>query len=322
MKIILTDQINILPVNEIKEAGYDEFKFVQVGGGRILKLIKGISKSLVKWDGNKEVCAIVGSRALCRAALSYNMPNLKFIQLTSTGYDDIDIDLIKSKDIMVSNARGIYDATISEYVLYVMLAYCKRYHKKMSNRRKKPLRGYNQISELEGKTVGIMGVGNVGTAIAQRLAGFNVTIIGYAEHTKHKEEFSEIYRGKDNLGTFLSRCDFVVNTLPHDLQTKGLLNATTFSSMRDTVTFINVGRSSIYDVAALKGFFKSHKDAICILDEFEILPNPFSFLHRLGNIYITPRIAAISPESDERLRSFLGQNLTAFLKGKDPSFLL
>ena len=92
--------------------------------------------------------------------------------------------------------------------------------------------------------------------------------------------------------------------------------------MKDTVVFINIGRESIYKKKDLLSFFDSHQDATAILDIFELIPNPFSKLHRLSNIYITPRIAAISKESDDRLKLLILNNLKAYFEGTKPQYVI
>ena len=249
------------------------------------------------------------------------MPNCKFIQLFSTGYDDIDPIQFRKKGIDLSNAKSIYDETLAEYVLLVMLKYAKRYHKSMKNGMFRPLRNYHYITELEGKTVGIMGVGQIGSKVARLLSGFNMRIVGFANKTKEKALFDKVYH-QDTIHDFLGECDFVINTLPHSEQTIGLLDEERFSMMKDTVVFINIGRESIYKKKDMLYFFNTHRDATAILDIFELIPNPFSKLHRLSNIYITPRVAAISQESDDRLKELILKNLQAYFEGKKPQFVI
>lgn len=309
MKIILTDSLKACPVEEAKKI-LEEVQFVQIKPCEI-----------ESYSDKGNVYAIVGSRALVRKASDVRFPNCKFIQLFSTGYDDIDPSLFREKDIDLANAKSIYDETLAEYVLLMMLKYAKRFHKSIKNGMIRPLRNYHYITELEGKTVGIMGVGQIGSKIAKLLTGFNVRIVGYAYKTKEKPLFDKVYH-KDTIRDFFGECDFVINTLPHSDQTIGLLDEEKFSMMKDTVVFINIGRESIYKKKALLRYFGSHREATAILDIFELIPNPFSKFHRLSNIYITPRIAAISKESDERLKFLILNNLKAYFEGNKPLYII
>lgn len=177
------------------------------------------------------------------------------------------------------------------------------------------MRNYHYMSELRGKTVGILGVGNIGSILARILNGFSMDIIGYAEHTTEKTNFRCIYH-RDRLDEFLSECDFIINTLPETYGTIGLLGDEQFASMKPASVFVNVGRDSVYNLQSLVHYYKEHKDAVAILDIFELIPNPFSSLRRLSNVYITPRISACSRESDRALLKLIYDNISAYLNGK------
>lgn len=303
MRIILTDNTKACSYELIRQ-NFTDVALVAVNG-----------KSIRQYNGNTEVCAIVGSRALAIKCQDLNFPNCHFFQLISTGFDDIDTQLYKSKGIQMCNAKNVYDETVAEYAVYMMLTYAKRYHKSLKLKAMRPLRNYHYISELKGKTVGLMGVGNIGSSIARILKGFDMNIIGYAQKTKEKENFSEIYH-PDGFKIFLSKCDFIINVLPHLPSTQSILGKEEFSVMKPTSVFINVGRESIYDRSALIDFYRNNKEAVGILDIFELLPNPFSSIHRLSNIYITPRIAAYSKESDENIAKLILDNLKNCFEGR------
>lgn len=309
MKIVLTDNMKVCPDN----FHINEIKFVKVTPCKILS-----------FPSREEVFAIVGGRSLigkCALEISKTFPNCKFVQLLSTGYDDIDLSGFKEQSIIVSNASGIYDETVAEYVVFMMLKYAKRYHKSLKNTFNRPLRNYHYITELKGKTVGIMGVGRIGSRIAKILTGFDMNVIGYAQNTQKKDYFSEIHH-LNTIREFFLTSDFVINVLPHTKSTNGFLTSEYFSFMKDNVVFINVGRESIYSKDALIDFFGNHKEAVAVLDIFELLPNPLSKLRCLKNIYITPRVAACSQESDKELTALISSNLLSVFEGKQPRNIL
>lgn len=306
MKIILTDKLKACPCEELKKIHAD-VEFVQISHSKVLS-----------YFNKDDVISIVGSRALISNCNTNEFANCKFMQLFSTGVDNIDSSEYRKKGITLSNAPGMYDETLAEYVLYMMLKYAKRYHKSLKHFWSKPLRNYHYITEIKGKTVGIMGVGNIGSKIASLLTPMGVNIVGYANRTKEKAPFSEIFH-KDNINNFLEKCDYIINTLPHCDDTTELLDYTRFNQMKDTVVFINIGRESIYNKKDLVRFYADHENAVAILDIFELFPNPFSKFHRLNNIFITPRIAAISKESDENLKRLILENICLYLDGYTPN---
>lgn len=309
MKIILTDSLKACPVEEI-ESTFTDIRFVEVS-----------PRKLATITSKDNVIAVIGSRALVQKCANIDLTKCKFIQLFSTGYDDIDPYAFRKRGITMSNAKGIYDATLAEYVLFMMLKYAKRYHKSMKNNMFRPLRNYHYISEIEGKTIGIMGVGQIGSKIAKLLSGFDVKIIGFANRTNSKEYFDKIYH-REELDYFLKSSDFIVNTLPHTTDTIGLLNKERFANFSETSVFINIGRDSIYEINDLIDFYQNHNSAVAIIDIFEILPNPLSRIHRLPNIYITPRIAAISKESDQKLKDLIYHNIEALLTNGTLKFVI
>lgn len=299
MKLILTDNPKECP-GKIPEG----YCLVQVD-----------NKTIIQYDGNAEVEIVLCSRGLAKDLLTINLPSCKLVQLFSVGYDNIDLSKYKEKGIPVCNAAGIYDNVLAEYVVYAMLLYAKRFHHNLKNRWFRPLRNYHYMTEIAGKTVGIMGCGRIGTAVARHLSGFGVSIIGYAKHSKEKDGFSKIYH-EDSINEFFSESDFVINTLPHDESTIGLINSKVLESAKPNMTFINIGRDSIFSGDDLYNHLKTHKDTTAILDMFELFPNPITNkFRRLSNVLVMPRVASISQESENALKQLLSDNMIAAISG-------
>ena len=192
-KLILTDIHNYTKMSE-KTDRYG-FKFLQV-----------CNMNIRKFHNDKRVFAVVGSRALVRSIESIVLPSCKLVQLESTGHDDINIAFFSNNGIALCNASGIYNNCLAEYVVYAMLSHAKRFHKSMKWNFERPLRNYHYMSEVAGKTVGIMGTGSIGSSVAKRLTGFNIRIIGYAQKSNNVDNFDEIYH-QDTFYDFLSKCD-------------------------------------------------------------------------------------------------------------------
>lgn len=282
-----------------------------------LKLENVNIKTLKDFNGNSQVIAFACSRSLARAIETYSFPNCRLVQLFSVGYDDINTDYFLSKKIALCNASGIYDNTLAEYVIFSMLIYAKRFHKSIKNWRFRFLRNYHYITELSGKTVGIMGCGRIGTAIAKRLAGFDVRILGYARNNREIPYFQEVF-SKKNLLTFTAQCDFIINVLPHNDETIGLIDQTFLESCKDNVTFINIGRDSIFYKNDFYDYLKNHKNSTAILDMFDLLPTSILNRYRkLKNVLVFPRIAAISEESSNNLKELIYINASALMTGME-----
>jgi len=267
-------------------------------------------KTINQYHQNPNVVALVCSREIARIVQHLNMPNLRLVQLTSSGWDLVDLDYYRSKNIMVCNAAGVYSVAMAEFVIYLMLQSAKRYNKGIKNKSIRLLRGYRYMSELHGKTLGVMGVGSIGEEIAKRAVAFDMKVIGFANKTREKEGFDKIFH-KDNVQDFIALCDYIVITLPHTDDTHGFINNSLFNNMKKTVVIINVGRRAVFNEKEFLAFLQKHKTVTAILDMFELLPNlitnPF---RRLSNVLVIPGVTAISKESNDKLVDLVKFNIS------------
>lgn len=259
-----------------------------------------------------DVVAAFCSRAFAKQLLAMDFLDLKYIQLFSAGYDGIDLQLVKEKGITLCNAANVYNLGMSEFVVYAMLMAAKRYHRSIKNHTIRPLRNYHYITELYGKTVGIMGCGNIGCQIAKRLAAFDMNIVGYDAVTDDRPCFSKVY-GLEERDAFVSQCDYLVNCIPLFPSTERLLDNRWFSKMKENITIVNVARKQTINDREFIQFLKSHKNATAVLDMLERIPNPLTNPYRrLNNVLVLPGVTAASNESMERLHELLLKNLDNF----------
>ena len=290
----------------------DSFKYCPEFPERVLVT----SKTLCSFEGNTTIEAAFCTRGMAQRLLSINLPNLKVIQLFSAGYDGIDLELVRKKGITLCNAADVYNIGMAEFVVYAMLLRAKRYHHSLKNHSIRLLRNYHYLTELYGKTVGIMGCGNIGGQIAKRLSAFDMKVIGYDANTTDKPYFEKIY-GIDERDAFVPQCDYLVCCLPLMKATEGLLNNDWFSLMKPNITIVNVARKSVICDKDTISFLKSHKDATAILDMLEKVPNPITNPYRrLSNALVLPGVTAASRESMMRLHQLLLDNLKRLEKGE------
>lgn len=262
-----------------------------------------------QYVGNTDVVAAFCSRAMAIRLLQLDIPNLKVIQLFSAGHDGIDLEQAKKKGITLCNTADVYNLGMAEFVVYGMLRRAKRYHRSIKNMWLRPLRNYHYITELYGKTIGIMGCGNIGQQIAKRLAAFDMRVIGYDVKTGEIPYFDKIY-GLNEKEEFVPQCDYIVNCIPLMPSTKGMLDKSWCDLMKNDVTFVNVARKGLINDVDFISFLKSHKDATAILDMLEKVPNPITNPYRrLSNVLVIPGITAASVESMDRLHALLLSNL-------------
>ena len=273
-------------------------------------------KSIHQYARRNDVEALICSRDVARACLEIDIPNLKVIQLFSAGFDGIDPHLLQSKGIHLCNAANVYNVGMAEFVIYAMLMHAKRYHRNVGNHHLRPLRNYHYITELAGKTVGILGAGNIGSQIAKRLEAFEMCVLGYDICEDTRPHFKRIYT-ESQRSEFLSQCDYITNCMPLFPSTQGMLCKQWFDEMKPTVTIINVGRKQTINDHDFLSFLHTHKEATAILDMFEKLPNPLTNPYRrLSNVLVLPGVTAISQEINEKLRNLIRENIERFHEGK------
>lgn len=286
-------------------------KCPQLGGLQIVN-----AKTIKQYEGCTEVEALICSRDVAQVCQYMNIPNLKVIQLFSAGFDDIDLKLFQSKGIHLCNAANVYNVGMAEFVVYAMLMCAKRYNRSIKNWNLRLMRNYHYITELSGKTVGILGAGNIGQQIAKRLVAFDMHVWGYDLKTDDRPFFEKVYTEID-LQEFLENCDYIINCMPLFKSTEGILNKHWFNLMKPDVTLINVGRKKLINDTDFITFLKQHKDATAVLDMFEKIPNPFTNPYRrLSNVLVLPGVTAISQEINKKLANLIEENMKRLRTGE------
>lgn len=274
-------------------------------------------KTMEKYNRNPDVIAIAGSRAMAIKAAEMELSGLKLFQLTSAGFDGVPYEKYADRNIMVANAGNVYSAPIAETVVFGILSIAKKLHKNPNNRHLKLQRHYDTITELAAKKVLIMGAGNIGTAVANRLAGFELQIDAYDPFCTEKPQYQKLIRNRKELVMNIGEYDYIVSTLPDNEQTKNFIDCELFSAMKKTAVVINVGRKAVFNENDFYQALKTKKIGGAVLDMFEKIPNPIqNRFRRLSNVIVLPGVAAISREVDIRLRVHMTSNLQALLNGK------
>lgn len=306
MRIVLTDK-------ELNNSQFPED----------VQVIRITRKGMCIYNNNKAVVAIAGSRAMATTANQMNFPCLRFFQLTSAGFDGVPLEEFRSKGVLVSNAGSTYSAPIAETVVLAMLLMAKRLHSNPNNRHFKLYRHYVEIKELYAKKVIILGVGSIGTEVAKRLSGFEMTVDGYAKSNRNNPYFNRILCSKERLLSVIADYDYVISTLPENENTKGFFDNELLNQMKQTAIVINVGRKSVFREEALFTALKNQMIGGAVLDMYERVPNPVTNkFRRLRNVIVLPGVSAISQEVNDRLKSLLTCNILLFLQGQTPGHII
>ena len=243
--------------------------------------------------------------------------NLKAVQLTSAGYDRVPVSLFAKRGIALFNAKGVYNIPMAEWAVLKTLEIYKNskfFHK---NQEKAIWEKNRSLLELYGKTVLIIGVGNIGQECAKRFKAFGTKVIG-ADIFDSKCGFVDEFFYMDSLSTALKLCDVAVLCLPLTEKTEHLINKETLSFFKKDAVLINISRGKVINEADLAEALNEGNLRGAALDVFEQEPlSPKSPLWDTDNVYLTPHNSFVSDAVSERLFDLIFKNLTEFDYGKN-----
>ena len=263
--------------------------------------------------GNTLVELYPTPEALRRAA-----PALRWIQLTSAGVDRAARSGLLQSDIMVTNSSGLHATPIGEYVLCVMLMFCKGAPRFV---RAQPRREWLRFmpQELYGKTVGIVGLGHIGAEVARlaKACGCRVLAIRRSATSRTKGELVNELLPPSELHDLLSESDFVVLAVPLTAETRHLIGEPELRAMKPAGVLINIARGAIVDQAALVRALKEGWIAGAGLDVFEQEPLPAeSELWEMENVILSPHISGGTEIYNQRAVGIFCENLRRYLAGE------
>lgn len=266
---------------------------------------------------------LLGASLKLDAGLLDLAPHLEAIASVSVGVDNYDIDYLTERRILLSNTPDVLTETTADTGFALILATARRVVELANmvragqwNRNIGPA---HFGSDVHGKTLGIIGMGRIGEALAQRgHFGFGMPVIYHSHSPKPavEQRFNAQYR---TLPELLQQADFVCLTLPLTAETEGLIGAEQFAQMRPETIFINISRGKVVDEVALIEALRAGQIRAAGLDVFEREPlNHDSPLLRLNNVVATPHIGSATHETREAMATCAVDNLLAGLAGERP----
>lgn len=272
-------------------------------------------EDLAKKIGDYEII-VVRSRTMLTKDLVEKATKCKIMARVGVGLDNIDIEATKAKNIRVINAvEGAMNA-VAELVIGLMLAMARdipRADRELRNDKwiKKELMG----TELAGKYLGIVGLGNIGKRLARLARALNMNIIGFDVVPIDPEFAKEVGLMKADLDTLLQSADYVSLHVPLLDSTKNLINATRMSTMKKTAKIINTSRGGTVDENALYEALKSGNLGGAALDVFEKEPAIGNKLVSLPNFIATPHIGAQTKEAQSLAANVIAEKIIQILRG-------
>lgn len=246
---------------------------------------------------------------------------LEWVMVLSAGVDPIPVDLVKERDILVTNVRGIHKTSMSEYAISMLL---QVYRQEKELFKQEANKAWNkkavQVDEITGKTMLVLGTGAIGQEVARLAKAFQMTTYGVSRSGRDVEYFDQCYE-IDTLNQLLPEADFVVAVLPSTKETTGLFTYEHFKLMQKHAIFLNMGRGDLATSENILQAVRKGEIAHAVLDVTEEEPLPEN--HPLWfeeNITITPHISGSSPYYQARAIKIFRHNLEVFL-GKDGQYI-
>ena len=259
---------------------------------------------------------IVRSRTKITKEIIEKAKNCKIIARVGVGLDNIDLDAAKVKNIRVINAVEGAMTAVAEQVLGLMLSLARNIARadreiRNGNWLKKELMG----TELKGKYLGIVGLGNIGKRLGRLAKGLNMNIIGYDVIPIDEEFVKDVGLMKTDLDTLLQSSDYVSLHVPLLDSTYHMIDAKKLAIMKPTAKIINTSRGGVIDEKALYDAIKNGNLGGAALDVFEKEPATDSPLATLPNVILTPHIGAQTKEAQSLAANVIAEKIIQILRG-------
>lgn len=252
-------------------------------------------------------------------------PKLRIAANVAVGYDNITVADCTKRGVAATHTPGVLDETTADFAWTLLMAVARRLGEGEALARSGKWKGWDldQLvgADVWGKTLGLVGFGRIGRAVASRAAGFKMKVI-YHDAVRApldvERGFHAAYR---DLHALLGEADFISVHVPLLPETRGLFNAKTFAQMKPTAFLINTARGPVVDEAALVQALENKKIAGAALDVYENEPEIHAGLKR-PNVVLAPHMASASLETRTRMACMAAENVVALFKGQRPPNIL
>lgn len=258
-----------------------------------------------------------GSDPRLLEAVLATAPRVRWIQTRWAGLDGLLSPAILAHPGVLTNARGAYSGTLGEFVLAGILYFAKDVPRMVRNQRAQTWEPFD-VEEIRGKTLGIVGYGDIGASIAERVRGCGVRVLALRRSAAAPaDERVDEWVPRTELRHLMGRSDYVAAALPATPETRGMIDAEAIDAMKASAVFLNVGRGATVDEGALIRALEEKRIRGAVLDVFETEPLPVGHpFYRLENVLVSPHCADHTVTwRDDAVRLFL-ENLGHFRRGE------
>ncbi|RJQ32953.1 D-glycerate dehydrogenase [Candidatus Parcubacteria bacterium] len=319
MKVYITRNIPDSGIKMLRDKGYE----VDINSKDKVLSKSELIKNLKKKDYNAVLCLLTDK---IDGEVFDAAKNAKIFANYAVGFDNIDLEAAKQRGVMVANTPGVLNEAVAEHAVALMLAASRRIVEADSFSRKGKYKGWAPMlflgNSLFGKTVGIVGLGRIGSRVAHMVSdGFGAKVVYY--DLKRNEDFEREFPNgsieyKEDVDEALRESDFISIHLPLTEKTKHIINKEKLSLMKPGALLVNTSRGPIIDEAALAEALKNGRIKGAALDVFEFEPKITKALTRLSNVVLTPHIASATEEARSKMAELAAINIIEVLEGRTP----
>ena len=276
-------------------------------------------ETLANRVGEADVLLISG---LWQNQLLDRAKRLRFIQSIGAGTDQFPREELAKRGIRLASARGVNARAVAEHAMALMLALSRRLPEARDNQGKRVWRGMigdfaQREDELGGKTLLVVGLGDIGGRLAQLAKAFDMHLVGLRRHPALGRRAADAVHAMDELNALLPEADFVVLTCPLTAETENLIDAAALGRMKPTAQLVNVARGRVVDEAALIEALAAHRIAgagIDVTAEEPLMPS--SPLWAMEHVLITPHTAGETRRYEDNVIAILLDNLGRLWRGE------
>ena len=252
-------------------------------------------------------------------------PKLRIAANVAVGFDNIDVAACTKRGVAATNTPGVLDETTADFAWTLLMAVARRLAEGEALARSGSWKGWDldQLvgTDVWGKTLGIVGFGRIGRAVARRAGGFHMKVI-YTDAVRAPENVEkELKAGFREMNALLAESDFISVHVPLLPETRGLFDATKFDRMKPTAFLINTSRGPVVNEAGLVAALEKGQIAGAGLDVYENEPVIHAGLKR-ANVVLAPHIASASLETRTKMACMAAENVVAFFNGQRPLNIL
>jgi phosphoglycerate dehydrogenase-like enzyme len=252
---------------------------------------------------------------------------LRWMHAAGAGVERYDLGQIAARGVMLTNSSGVSAPNMAEHVLGMMIALTRWFPRLLRAQTRREWRDqatHREVGELQGQTVLIVGIGEIGCAVARRAAAFGMRVTGLRRRAgvPPPDGFDQVF-GSEDLPAALADADHVVLTLPNTPRSRGLFDAAAFAAMKPGAAIYNVGRGQVIDTTALIAALESGYLGGAGLDVTDPEPLPAdSPLWDMENVLITAHTSGATPRYWERQADLIAENIRRIQRGDAPRNLV